>query len=109
MAKKLDKSLQKKLALDHITGLFSEARSVFSKDKALSNEYIRKALVIRDKFKIKLSNEFKKSYCKNCHSFLVPGKNLRVRAINGKMTYFCLECKHYMRFPYISEKKKKSL
>lgn len=105
MVKKATKSSKRDLALVHINGLFNEAKLVFSKDHTLSDDYVKKALVIRNKFKVKLPSEIKKSYCKNCHSYLVPGKNLRIRAINGKMAYYCLICKTYMRFPYIKEKK----
>ena len=52
------------------------------------------------KYKINLPLKFKRRICKNCHSFLVPGKNLRVRTRKGHVVYYCLECKEFMRIGY---------
>lgn len=92
------KNKNKSIAQERIEILFKEAAEVFNKDKNLANRYVGLAREIAMKYKVKLSKEQKRQLCNKCHSFLVPGKNLMVRARKGKIVYHCLECKHMMRF-----------
>ncbi len=78
-----------------------------AKDSCRANDYIRKARKLAMKFKIRLTSAQQKKFCKHCYSYLVPGKNLRVRTQGSKVVYYCLECKKYMRFPFVREKKLK--
>jgi ribonuclease P protein subunit RPR2 len=94
------KGQQKKLALDEITALFKQAKDTFNKDHALADKYIKKARRIALKYKVKLPLKFKRSICKNCHSYLIPGRNCRVRTHKGHVVYYCLECKGFMRIGY---------
>ena len=94
------KGQQKKLALNEIDMLFKQARELFDKTPDLADKYAKKARRIALKYKLKLPLEYKRSICKNCHGFLVPGKNLRVRTRKGHMVYYCLDCKGFMRVRY---------
>jgi len=94
------KGQQKKLALAEITSIFSKAKTVFDEKPDLAHKYAKKARRTALKYKIKLPLKFKRRICKNCHSFLVPGKNLRVRTRKGHVVYYCLECKKFMRIGY---------
>ena len=85
--------------------MFEEADSVFSKDKKLANRYIRLARKIAMKFNLRMPRGYKRKFCKHCYSYLKPGVNLRVRTKDGKVIYYCLECKKFMRFP-VSKKGK---
>jgi ribonuclease P protein subunit RPR2 len=96
---------QQRIAVERIRILFDEAEKAFAKDKMLSNEYVQKARKIGMRYEVPVPRELKRRFCKHCHSFLMPGKNLRVRTHNNKVVYFCRECKHFMRFPFIREKK----
>ena len=91
---------QQKLALEEIIAILSKAREAFNKKPELSHKYAKKARRTALKYKLKLPLSLKRRICKNCHSFLVPGKNLRVRTTRGHVTYYCLECKHFMRVGY---------
>ena len=94
------KGQQKKLALNEVDMLFKQAKKVFSQKPDLADKYAKKARRIALKYKLKLPLEYKRSICKNCHGFLVPGKNLRVRTHKGHIVYCCLNCKGFMRVGY---------
>ena len=93
-------SSHKKIALDRIKQLFNEAATKFKSDKSLANRYVFIARKLSMKYKTKIPSDLKKRYCKHCKAFLMPSKNCRVRISNGKLVYLCLECQHFMRFPY---------
>ena len=94
------KKQQKGLALAEVTNFLNRAKEVFDKNPELANKYAKKARRVALKYKLRLPLEFKRRICKNCHSFLVPGKNLRVRTHKGHMVYYCLNCKNFMRIGY---------
>ena len=89
-----------KLARESIKELFEEAEKIFPKDKAKANRYVDMARRIGMKNKVRIPANLQKKFCKHCHSFLKPGVNLRVRTTGKTITYSCLECKKFMRFPY---------
>ena len=91
---------QQKIASERINILFNEAKRMFDEDSKLSDRYVKLARKISMKYKVKIPPEFKRNFCKNCHGYLVPGKNLRVRTNKGHMVYYCLNCKHFMRIGY---------
>lgn len=91
---------QKKIASERIIILFDQAKKAFKKDLKLSNRYVLLARKIAMKYKVRIPSALKKQFCKHCHSYLVPSVNVRVRTKEGKVVYYCLNCKKYMRFPY---------
>ena len=98
------KELKKKTRVE-IINLFKQAEIVFSKDKKLANRYVKLARRMTMKVNLKIPSELKRKFCKHCYSFLMPGINCRVRTRDNKVVYYCLECKKFMRFPFIREKK----
>jgi len=89
----------KEIARQRIKKLFSEAEKIFPNDKELANKYVKLARKIAMKFNLRMPRGYKRRFCKHCYSYLVPGKNLRVRTRDEKSVYYCLECKKFMRFP----------
>ena len=87
-------------AKNEIEGLFLRAERVFEKNKSLSGRCVRLARKISMKFNVRIPKEFKRKFCKHCYSYLVPGKNLRVRTQKGRVVYTCQECNKFMRFVY---------
>ena len=85
-------------ALKNIKSLFKEAELIFGKDKKLADKYVSLARKIAMKFNITLPSELKRKFCKHCYSYLVPGKNCRVRIQKSRVIYYCGNCKKYMRF-----------
>ena len=96
---------QKELVLERISILFKEAKTAFKKDPKLANRYVKLARELAMKYKVRIPPTLKRRFCKHCYSYLVPSVNLRVRTRNNKVVYYCLNCKKYMRFPYLREKK----
>lgn len=95
---------QRKIAMDHIKSLFEKAKTAGlsgnqAQNQAMANRYVSLARKTAMKFKIRLPSEYKRSFCKHCYASLVPGKNLRVRTRQGKLVYYCLECKKFWRKP----------
>ena len=94
------KGQQKKLALNEIDMLFKQAKEAFNEKPELADKYAQKARRIAMKYKVKLPLELKRRICKNCHKYLLPGRNLRVRTHKGHIVYYCLSCKRFMRVGY---------
>ncbi len=92
------KQQQKKIAKEHIETLFKQAKEIFKEDPKLSDRYVKMALRVRDKIKVRLTKEQKALFCKECHSFLMPGKNCIIRTKNKMMLYHCQKCKGIRRF-----------
>ena len=90
---------QQKIAKERIKFLFQLAKESFKDNSKLADNYARLARRIAMKFRIRLSAELKKKICKNCHRFLVPGVNCRVRLHKHRVIYYCIACRHYMRHP----------
>lgn len=87
-------------ARDHMLSLIDMAGDVFSKDRALANRYVKLSRDIAMKMKLRYPREYKRKFCKHCYSYLMPGVNCRVRTHEGKVVYYCFECRKHMRFPY---------
>lgn len=97
-AKKPDE--QRKIAFERVSILFDEAKKAFDEEPQLSDRYVHLARKIAMKYKVKIPSRLKRSFCKKCHKYLFPGKNLRVRTKKGHMVYYCLNCKNIARFRY---------
>lgn len=91
---------QAKTAKERIAELFRLAEEVFDEDEELADRYIGLARKISMRYKVRIPKELKKRFCKHCYSYLVPGKNCRVRTHEGKVVYYCMKCGEVMRFPY---------
>ena len=89
---------KKEIAKERIKILFKEADDIFNKDSKLADKYVSLARKLAMKFNIKLDRTFKRKFCKHCYSYLKPGINCRVRTKNGKVVYYCMNCKKYMKF-----------
>ncbi len=90
---------QVKIAKKRIKFLFDEAKNSFKRNPKLADKHIKLARRIAMKYKIRLPSEMKKRFCKNCHIYLVPGVNCRVRIHKHRIIYYCFNCKHYSRHP----------
>lgn len=99
---KRKKEQEKKQALIKIKECFKQANLVFKKDKTKANNYIRKLRRLAMKHRIILPKSIKRRICKHCYKLLLPGTNLRVRTKpkHKQVIYYCLECKHFMKFGY---------
>lgn len=96
---------QKYIARERIKSLITLADKVFSKNPERADHYVELARKVAMKARVRIPSNLKKRFCKHCYKFLQPGVNCRVRTRNNKVVYYCLNCKEYMRFPFLREKK----
>ncbi len=95
------KRIARKIARERIEILFELARERAEEgDIKLSRRYVDLLLKIARKYNIRLPREKKYHICKECHTFLIPGKTAKVRLKKGKVVIKCLHCGAYKRYPY---------
>jgi RNase P subunit RPR2 len=99
----------KNIIYQRMDDLFKQANEMFSKNKKLANRYVKLARIISMRYKTAIKKENKHTFCKYCHSYLKIGENCVKRTNKGKITYYCLECKRYNRYPFYKERKEKRL
>jgi ribonuclease P protein subunit RPR2 len=96
---KLKKEQLRKKAHEDILNLFILAKEIFHTSPWKANLYVHKARLLAMKHNLRFSREMKKQFCSHCYIYLIPGVNCRVRTREGKLIYYCLKCKKYMRMP----------
>ncbi|MEK6835573.1 MAG: ribonuclease P [Nanoarchaeota archaeon] len=95
---KISKAKGQKQILELVKKLFHEAKIQFNKNPELSNKYVKLARKAAMKINLRFPREYKRKFCKHCYTYLVPGKNARVRLHKSRVIYYCFNCKKYMRF-----------
>ncbi len=86
------------IALERVKILLKEADENFKKHPERSDRYVNIARKIAMKVNLRIPRELKRKFCKHCYKYLKPGVNCRVRIRKGKVIYYCLSCKKYMRY-----------
>ena len=93
----------KYIALQRIERLLELAAVEAKKGKEKrSDRYVQLARKIGMRHRVRLPSDLKMWICKDCYSFLIPGKNARVRLRGEYITTTCLRCERQMRRPYKS-------
>lgn len=95
------------IAIERMEILFNRAEMEFITHPERSNRYVELALKLSTKYNTKIPEKWSRRYCKNCKSFLAPGRNCTVRLVNSEVNIFCGECGQVMKIPYHKEKKLK--
>jgi ribonuclease P protein subunit RPR2 len=96
-----DKSFnQQEIAKDRIKKLFEQAEVSFKEYPELSKRYVILCRKLSTRYKVRLSSEQKKLFCKNCNAYLKNSINSRIRLEHGKIVQTCLECKNVRRMVY---------
>jgi ribonuclease P protein subunit RPR2 len=75
------------------------AREGALKQSQISVEH---AIRLGMRYNLRMGKEFRNEYCRNCRSYLVPGRNARIRLNRGMVSLTCLECNAVKRVPYHS-------
>jgi len=94
---------EKRLALDRICRLFEKARKVADEDPELAKRYAHIARRISLRTRTSIPDRYKRWICPRCKSFLIPGKNCRVRLRQRREPHLvitCEECGYIQRVPY---------
>jgi len=104
MGWKEKKAVRKKVASERIKELlmFSE---LYKNDEILSTNFIKTAVAISRRHKLRIPPKFKRKFCRKCFTVFIPNKTVRIRTGKGKVTFTCLNCGHIKRIPYLKEKK----
>jgi len=63
----------------------------------LADRYAGLARALGMRYNIRLPPEFKRRLCRSCGSYLVPGRNLRVRLRPRRTVHTCLKCGNVKR------------
>jgi len=88
----------KKIARERIEILFEQALLTFSVHPERSNRYVDIARRIAMRQRIRIGRGLRRQYCHHCYSFLVPGKNMRVRVHCGSVVVTCHSCNKKTRY-----------
>jgi len=87
--------------LQRIKRLFELAEADAKKGmEKRSDRYIQLAREIGMRYRVRIPSHLKMRICEGCYTFLVPGKNARVRLRGDYITTTCLRCGKQMRRPY---------
>ncbi len=69
-----------------------------------SDRYVQLARRIGMRYRVRIPGHLKMRICKSCNSYLIPGRNMRVRLRGEYITTTCLRCGRQMRRPYTSKR-----
>ena len=88
----------KKIARERIHILFEQAGQESVAHPERSNRYVDIARKIAMRQRIRIDRELRRQYCHYCYSFLVPGRNMRVRVHRGNVVVTCHSCNKKTRY-----------
>lgn len=88
------------IAAERIDRLHALARQAARDgDAERAREYVRLARRIAERHRLRLPRPFRRFTCDTCDTYLVPGRNARVRTQDGHVVVTC-DCGHQARYPY---------
>lgn len=91
----------KDIALRRIKRLFELAQLEAARGREdRSYRYVQLARKIGMRYRVRIPWYLKMRLCKSCKSYLIPGRNMRVRLKGDYITTTCLKCGRQMRRPY---------
>ena len=98
------------LVLERIRRLFALAEKEFAKHPERSRRHAETIKKLSMRHNARIPAEIRRRICKECHAFLVPGRNCSVRTSvkQRAIVVTCLECGHLARYPYRKESKFKT-
>jgi ribonuclease P protein subunit RPR2 len=103
-------STAKQIARQRIHVLFQQAARTYKTNPELAQSYVLTAKKIGMSTRMCLPAVYKRSVCKNCNAFLVPGETSRVRLQPKREPHIvvtCLKCGNQARFPLKPKRKEK--
>lgn len=105
-------SASKSIAKERIEILFKEAEESSKSRMQDSHRAVKRAREIGMKFRVRLPKEFKRKMCKECHHYLIPGKNCTIRLSQKRASHIvitCKDCGSVYRIPYKGKSKNSSI
>jgi len=99
------RGVERRIASERIGILFRLAeKRALAKDFTRANRYTGLALRIGTRYNVRIPREFRRRFCRNCHTYLLPSVNCRVRVRQGRVTVTCGACGAVRRMPYLRER-----
>jgi ribonuclease P protein subunit RPR2 len=89
----------RKLARERIAILFTRAAEFFPSDPLASDRCVELARRIAMRQRVRIDRTLRRQFCRHCHRFLVPGRNVRVRIHHRRVVITCSGCGRQMRIP----------
>jgi len=84
-----------RIALERIKALLDQA----ARNPEKSRRYVGIARRISTKLKVRISKEQRLQFCKVCETYLIHGRNCRVRIHDDRLILTCLGCGSVHRIP----------
>jgi ribonuclease P protein subunit RPR2 len=75
-------------------------RMTIENKEEFAQRYVKLARKIGMKYLVRIPYAYKRNFCKNCLSYMIPGKNCRIRLKKKKITTTCLVCGKHIRSPF---------
>jgi ribonuclease P protein subunit RPR2 len=100
----------KQIARKRVQVLFEEANRTCKENPLLAQTYVLTARKIAMAARMRFPPVYKRSICKSCNAFLVPGENSRTRIKQSREPHIivtCLLCGNHSRFALKLKKKEK--
>lgn len=64
-----------------------------------SQRYVDLARKIGMRYNVRIPRQYRRRFCRHCHSYLLPSHNSRVRVRGRTITTHCDSCGRFMRMP----------
>ncbi len=87
----MKKKASKQIATQRVSNIIDTVLK--SKDGSFSDQNVRLAKRIIEKYKIKIPFELKILFCKNCKKFIVPGNESTIRIGRSRLKALRITCK----------------
>jgi len=100
IARKQQKNLIRDITTQRMLRLFELAKSEYATHPDRSERYVQLIRNISMRNRMSIPREIKRSICKHCYAFLVPGNNASYRLKEGYVVISCQRCGKKMRYPY---------
>lgn len=65
-----------------------------------ADRYVELARKLGMRYNVRIPRRLKRRICSNCHVYLVPGRNSKVRVRRGRVIVHCHECGTILRYPF---------
>ena len=92
---------RKRIARRRINHLFEMAEKMALEGRLeLATRYVDIARRIGMKYLVRIPWQYKRRFCKECHSYLLPGENCTVRIKKKTISISCHVCGHVTRVPF---------
>lgn len=80
------------IAKERIEKLLNLSKENLDLKPERSRRYVKLARKIGLRYNVRLSRTQKKNFCKECDTYLVPGKTMTVRIVDGEPLKKCFTC-----------------